>query len=590
MPEDLKIKILTLNNLDSFVEYKNDKVLSSLNSKLNDFFNENLDYLISQYISTIKNDVNIKIDFNSKIITIIEEALDNKKSLFESEYMTMINSYIKSPFIEEYRKILIKEKNNILGLIDNNKESLKIKLDKLSIMEPDQTLTDIENKLNETLYSINIYNLHFNSFKIPDSVKTYLDEFGKNIILPKYKTILNDLNVATKEIIISNLNENSIKFENAYSSNAFYLKTKDIMDNLTDCFKQINTYINNYGVIEEKYLENLNKQISKSYRLRRLDNLEKNEKNNNKQRYPDYKIDKTFQELKDSSLSIKESIPNYFDKFNDKINKYIDDINYQKVYSQNSIQNIGGEDEANQKLNDLNLLSTQYYKQANYNFSVLRDFINKSVYDLDNLIQKSENITFETLRKKYIKIKDDFISTNKIINQTNVLISIPDYENIDDNIRIKTKIENYSIINQFYLDVQFIDENIRKPKVIGKVYNQIASKIFEINANKKFSQSCRELGRRIYPKFNNISLTANIDFDAGLTEAKYITNINVDEFNIETEFYEKKEQYIDEEQNGIIFEYEDDLCEEVKGEIPEGEQKLDIIKEQKINDTKYYQY
>ena len=572
MPEDLKIKILTLNNIDSLINIKTNQVLYSLNSKLNDFFNENKNYLTSNYITKIKDDANLKIIFDNKVLNIIDEIIERNHNNFEKEYMSMINLYLKDPFIEQYKKILTNEKEDIFELIERNKESTKLKLNKLSSMEPDKTLSDIENKLNETKNAIDEYNKHFESFKISDSVKQFLDEFGQNIILPKYQAILNDLNYASKDIILSNLNLNSQKFEKVYSNYSFQLKSKNISDNLTEYFKIMNKSLYNYGLIEDKYSENLNKQLIKD--SRRLDNL-----NQKSQKVADYKIDTIFQELKNKSISLKEFTKTAFTSFDDLINDYTAKIESQKIKSQTLINKIDEEEEANRKLNELNILSNKYYIQANSSFIELKDFIVKSIYEIDNLIEKSENITSEGISKKYIEIKESFIPFEKYINETNILEFIPDFNEINgnDNINIKTKIENYSIINEFKLDIIFEEDKIKKPKVIGKIYNKIVPKIFEIKYSKKFGE-CRELSGLITPKFNNISLDSNINFDAGSGDAKFNTIIDIDEYTIENKGYEKKEVFESYTENGIIFEYA--FCEEVE-KIPEDKQKLETIKSNK---------
>ena len=558
MPQDLKIKLLTLNNLDSIVDIKSSQLLSSLNNKLDNLFNNNKNYLIEKYISEIKKNENIKLEFDNKILLILEEILDGKRYLFEDKYISIINIYIKKPFIDQYTKILIQEKSEILDFVEKNIETIKILLNQITTMEPDETLSNIENKLNKTLNAIKDYNSHFDSFEIMPSVKQYLNEFGIKVILPKYETILNDLNFATRDIIITNLDLNSQNFEKAYSDNQFELKTKNITEYLTNYFKKMNTSLNDYGVIEEKYSENLKKEMIKKPKIRRLNNIDNNKNNENK-KVADYKIDKTFKELKSSSLSNKEFIKNAFTSFDNKIEEYIRKINYQKDSSEITIKKIDGEDEAKQKLYDLYTLSIQYYNKANSTLYKLKTFITNSIYEIDNLIEKSANITYEKIASKYIEIKNNFIPVKELMNQENILLVIPNYTNTEIN--IETKIDNYSIINEFLLDVIFENDDIKKPKVIGKIINKIAPKLFQINHYTKASQYCRKSGERITPYFNNISFSSSLNFDVGSNEGIINNNIEVDEYYIVKEKYETKSVNIPIIINGIVFESEDECIE-----------------------------
>ena len=174
-PDDLKYKILSLNDLESTIRTNNNKILSSLNSKLEEFITNTKNYIVEKYISEIKIDpsINEAFNFNNKILLYIEQILDGKRYIFENEYINKMNNYIKNPFIQEYSKTLNKETNKMLDFVEENKELAKADLNGIFTLKPDDILSEIENKLNNTLKAIEAYNLHFNSFNIPDSVKNF---------------------------------------------------------------------------------------------------------------------------------------------------------------------------------------------------------------------------------------------------------------------------------------------------------------------------------------------------------------------------------------------------------------------------------
>ena len=245
-PDDLKYKILSLNDLESTIRANNNKILSSLNSKLEEFITNTKNYIVEKYISEIKIDpsINEAFNFNNKILLYIEQILDGKRYIFENEYINKVNNYIKNPFIQEYSKTLNKETNKMLDFVEENKELAKADLNGIFTLKPDDILSEIENKLNNTLKAIEAYNLHFNSFNIPDSVKKFLAQYISNTISPKYEEINNILNTATKDLIINNLETNSENFKNSYNYDEFESKNQEINDNLTNSFNKINESLN----------------------------------------------------------------------------------------------------------------------------------------------------------------------------------------------------------------------------------------------------------------------------------------------------------------------------------------------------------
>ena len=271
-----------------------------------------------------------KFSYNERISSFysIKNEQDNRKQNQEEEI-----SLLK----DTYKKTLNKETNEMKYFITKLKEEAKVNLNKLFTLNTDNVLTDIENKLNNTVRAVEAYKSHNETFKIPKDVKIYLDDFGKDVIYPKYQNIKNMLDEITKEIIIDNLYKNSEEFKKKYQIEIFENKINEINNNMTENFKEMNESLKKYGALESEYKKNLDKEISNYQRIRRLDELD-NEKIIYKQQAANLKLDKTFQELKKSSLFVLDFIQNFneFSKFDEKISKYINDINYQNIISNNN--------------------------------------------------------------------------------------------------------------------------------------------------------------------------------------------------------------------------------------------------------------
>ena len=578
-PDDLKYKILSLNDLESTIRANNNKILSSLNAKLEEFIKTTKNYTIEKYISEIKIDPSIKeaFKFNSKIVLYIEQVLEGKKYIFENGYINKMNNYIKNPFIQQYSKTLNEETNKMLAFVEENKEIAKADLNEIFTLKPDDVLSEIEKKLNNTLKAVEAYNLHFKSFNIPDSVKKFLEQYIKNTISPKYEEMNNILNAATKDIIMNNLETNSEKFIESYNSDEFESKSKGINDNLTNSFNTINESLKSYGAIESEYSENLEKEISNYNRIRNLDELD-NDKIAYNSRIADIKLDETFQEIKNSSENIKqfaESL-NLFKEFEEKINKYINDINYQYGISQNAIKkNKDYYDDLNDKLYELNSYSLMYYNKVNSSYHKTKELILDSIDKINDLIEKCTNITFKTITKKYVEIKDDYNAIDEINKKEEDEQNLEDYrETIDDSVyTIKSKIKAFETNNEIKLDVIFEDEN---PKVVGVLNNNNRPKSWEIDVYSKFGQKCGKFGRRINAEMNNITLSVGLNFNGGTYNGSFITKTDFDEYTIKNHFYETKEIKQSRKVGNIEFPLPS-RCDEVVAEIPEGESEEEII-------------
>ena len=584
-PDDLKSKILSLNDMESTIRSNNNKILSSLNSKFDEFIKNTQDYIVEKYISEIKIDpsINEAFTFNTKIVTYIRQILDGKRYIFEEEYTNKMNNYIKNPFIQQYSKTLNKETNEMLDFVEENKVKVNADLNKIFTLKPDDILSEIENKLNNTLKAIEGYKLHFNTFIIPDKVKKFLEQYISNEIIPKYEEINIIINAASKDLIINNLEANSEKFKNSLNYEDFESKNKEINANLTNSFNKINESIKSYGAIESEYSENLEKEKSKYNRIRNLDEID-DEKITYNRRLTDVKLDETFQDIKNSTLNIKQFIEslNLFKEFEEKINKYINDINYQYGISQNIIKkNKDHYEQLNDTLNELKSYSLQYYKNVNSSYHETKELIIESIGKINELIENCSDITFKTMVEKYDQIKEDFNSFNYTIPDKKVEseIFVDDYnETIEsNNYNVISNIKNYVIDNEIKLEIISEEGETKTPKIMGKFTNKNRPKNWEIDIFSNFGQSCERFGRKITAEMNNVSLSVDFVFNGGSNKASFNKISDFDEYMIKNKFYETKEILEPKEIGGLIFFVPTGCDDELDTEIPDGEKEKEII-------------
>ena len=446
LPQDIKLKLFLLNNLDSVVSSKNNYIISKLNEKLDGYFEETKNYIINKYIDEMNTNIDFDLKFNTNIKDIIIATICGNVGLYENEYTTRMKNNIKNPFIKEYTSTLNTATQEMKNFIELSKIEMKVELDTIFTLDSNSILADIKQKLDKASSAVEEYKTHFSTFKISQNVINFFDKFGFETIIPKYKEIKDLLDEQTTELTINNLELLSNQFKNEYSFNKFKDNVAKIQNNFTDNINKLNKIINNYGSIEDVYNENLKKEIA-------------NYDNGQNMNYR--KFDKVFNEIKDSSENLKKFIlsMNIFINFEENIDKYINEKNQQYLSSKYVLDKNQNNNEYYNlmigRLEELKNISLEYYNKSRYIYDIMKEQIIKSIIDLNELINSTEKITSETINNAYIEIKNQFNKVEESQNSEKKTINIEPYKNTQsDNYFItETTIENYLIDNKFMLDL-----------------------------------------------------------------------------------------------------------------------------------------
>ena len=208
IPENLKNKILELNDINALINSLKNNELEKIYNKLNKIFEETKDYIIDKYIYYIKTDPYIDLTLDNSIKTIVDKLIDNNREIFENEYYSIIDNNIKHSFIEKYNRTYNEETENILNYITDNTNMINLKLNSLNILKTDDLIFDIENKLNNTINAVNSYNLYFENVKISKDISYSLNNFCNDIVLPFYEEIKFILDNCTQDIVVNDLQGN----------------------------------------------------------------------------------------------------------------------------------------------------------------------------------------------------------------------------------------------------------------------------------------------------------------------------------------------------------------------------------------------
>ena len=297
-----------------------------------------------------------------------------------------------------------KSTEDILRTIRSQKDYLRNILDDIPSIDSDEVLNDINTKLNLTSDAIAEYKNHLNEFKLSKELNEYLSNYGRSEVNPKYQPFQSSLNSIYKDVIISNLNKNAENYQMAYNYEEFIEKVNKTYEEIKDNY--IDTIYNSSHLYYDNYTDNLDEKIN-NIKLRRLDN--DNEEDSFERKVADISLDEIFYKLLGNSLQIKQFIQSWekFNEFDTKISDSKNDLNSSYKRALKLIEDNNYEEEIRKnlenRLNDLKNHSFEYYDLINESFYNLKDYLNNTMTEIDDLLKDCANITFETFAKKYME-------------------------------------------------------------------------------------------------------------------------------------------------------------------------------------------
>ena len=275
MPNDLKIRLYNLNNLDKTILNKVEDIEELLEIKLSELINDLKDIAKNTYTKFFKEDEIIQNSFSQNVLEKIDVNLENIMPDIEKKYQTALEKYLKEKFMNAFSDILDQQTNHTLEIFYEEKNKLKESLDELFSSKEDKDLNEINKNINHTIESIQSYRKFLSSFKLSGNAKLFFINYSNNTLLPIFKKFNSDFNKKMAELIITTINSNSQEIEKL-SPNEFIEKAKDIYDNLYEYYINfIISAIIDYGTKDYIYKSNLNRTIvnNKISLGRRLFNL-----------------------------------------------------------------------------------------------------------------------------------------------------------------------------------------------------------------------------------------------------------------------------------------------------------------------------
>ena len=536
MSQDLKIKLYNLNNLDSIIEEKNQQILNLLNNKIEDFIDETSIYFIEKYKNYMEHDTSISLKVSNSLYNDFIKQIGLISEDLRKEYKSLLKEEFKQKMINSYSKVMNEQSNSVKQLVGDLKVEIRSLFDEFFSLDVENVLIEANNKMNETLDSIEEYKNHFDSFKIPNELIQYINNYGKAIILPLYQPIQNFINNETMNITLNNLKNNSQNFENSYNVNELLENINSLYYSLkTDNIDIIkNIIINSHGIND--YPKKLQNEIDRieTINRRRL---------NGEQQEGDIIIGKNILKSFHKLLNLSDNTKRFalsfeiFDTFIENIEKNIQKLNLSYEQSQLLINNSFNEKDLYVILNDnltfLYDLSLNYYNKIKDNFSNLKKYIDESLNEIDKTLKQCANISYETMAEHFENISEKSEDFDIPKNETDKNPKKIEKFHYDQNNQFNISAEYPELEKKSRFKFALITEGegeIKTKKLVASVINQIKPPKIKFEISKSESE-CLKNYEVIDVDFNNVTYTTNLIYDTDSNQIKLITIKDFEAYN-----------------------------------------------------------
>ena len=553
LTNDLKIKLYKLNDLDKIAEEENKIILKLLGIKIDEFIDETKRHIIKNYMDFLTSDTSIELSFGKSIHKIVENNLKDLGSELEKDYLNILNEQFKKKFINSYTQTMNEKTNDMIQTINELKQSIKSLFDDLFSLDVEKVLNQTNYQMNLTLNSIEEYKNHFDTFALPEDLINFSFNYGNNIIKPSYSKLESLINKETKTLTLNNIGNSSKEFEKSYENDSIIKLINTVNTSIDNNNNNILNAINSYGISE--YPEILQNEINRIDRraLRELEDIQtpEDEIEEYQEKIADKSIDENFHKLLDISKNTRNSIQNYeyFDKFIESLEKKKKKINLSYKQSQQII-NEGYEknDELytllNNKLDNLTILSLNYYNEIENRFISLRNFTENLLYKIDDLLNECANITYKTFEEKYQEISEEAESIDNSQNNSERDLPSIEHTSSSQNNEYFTEATIISLLKKarfkfsLYLDEE--EGKIKKPKILAIVNNEIKPEEMHLKISNKFGD-CGEDYQEVDVKFNKVNYTIVLNFDTKSTLINVTTITDFDNYEYTVARYKRDE-------------------------------------------------
>ena len=550
LPKELKIRIYNLNNLDSTVEEKNKQILSLLEKKIGEFIRESRNKILKKYKDYLSEDVSINQAFDKTVLKKIEDNLIEIEPLLEKNYENMVESFFKEKLLKAYSDFMNQKTNEMKRTVYEERELLKSQIDDLFSLDSEKVLIEINQIINKTLNSIKEYNNFIDTYEISDDIKEYFNEFAISKVLPIFSDFQIELNKATKDKIVLNINKNSENIE-SLNPDQIILKSNEYKEYFNkNFFSSINSSIESYGINDFKKKLDLEREKENETLRRRLSGTETEEdiEKNAKAKINDRGIEESFNKI----LNLSEDTKSFFNglkafnEFEKNITTSMKKINSSSKKSIEQITNNSYADDVEiflkEKLENLTIISQEYYSSINESYFNLKNYLNKSLTDINTLLKQCASITYNTMNSEYENISKYTTNVSQNYSLKNKNITDKQYDKKTEHYlkTVTAKIFDFNEYAEFKFDLSFEEGALKKPKVNARIVDKSYTKKMKFIISNPFG-NCGENIKELNVYFNEANYTMNLDYIYENNSIDISTFTNFEEYIYETEIYKIEE-------------------------------------------------
>ena len=549
MPVDLKFRLYRLNDLNYTIKEKRTEIINLLEDKLNELINNLTNIASDTYTYYLKENTIIKNNFNSIILTAIENNLNVILPQIEKEYNEALQKYLKNRFVDSFTNILDEETNNLLDDFDYEQKRLKEELDKLFSEKIDDDLHEVNKNIHSTITSIWDYYIFIRTFSIPDKLSNFFALYANITLVPLFETFRYDLENLTYISIVETINNKSKLIEKI-----------NVTEFLSLC-RELKKYfeINYYNPILAAFYEyntpsyhekliNKTKDLLGHKTLRRL--LESDDETDTK-RLETKNVEESFTEIYELIKQINNSFftclecdylyqmaSNYVLKTS-KTNKYIKWWITKNEYSKNVFRFLMN------KLNYLNSILSDYYSYSKIGVEELYNHMNNSILSIEIIGSNSMHNTANILNKEYQTILNTTKDFNKVYkNEADKSEESYEYIHKTEHM-INTAKASFDTIKEYseFQYESFLKGDLFKTSYVkAKIVSTTRPNKMALNVRAEYG-FCGRTTINYNVKFSDANYTMTIDYNTKTNNIHIDTYTDFDKYNYSTQMYQIPEKY-----------------------------------------------
>ena len=194
------------------------------------------------------------------------------------------------------------------------------------------------------------------------------------------------------------------------------------------------------------------------------------------------------------------------------------------------------------KLENLTNISQVYYSSINESYFNLKNYLNKSLTEINTLLNQCASITYKTINNEYeniskhtTNISQKYSSNDKKIPEQQYIKKTEHYPK-----RVTANILEFNEYAEFNFDLSFEEGSLKKPKVKARIVDKSYPKKAKFIVSSPFG-NCGETINELNVEFNEANYTMDLDYIHEKNNINVSTFTNFEKYNYSIEVYQIEE-------------------------------------------------